>query len=47
MLLCGRAQGGKTPLHHAAIHGHMEVVRLLLERGANLEAKGDVRAHAP
>lgn len=26
-----------TPLHHAALHGHVEVVRLLIERGARLD----------
>jgi len=26
-----------TPLHHAALAGHAEVVRLLVERGARLD----------
>jgi hypothetical protein len=26
-----------TPLHHAALHGHLDVVRLLVERGARLD----------
>ena len=30
-----------TALHNAAEKGHLEVVRLLLERGANIEAKGN------
>jgi uncharacterized protein (TIGR02996 family) len=29
---------GDTPLHQAAIHGHLQVCRLLLQRGANPEA---------
>ena len=42
--LCGRAQKGWTPLHYAALYGHLVVVRLLLERGADKEAKSNVRA---
>ena len=29
-------------LHYAAEKGHLEVVRLLLDRGANIEAKDNV-----
>jgi ankyrin repeat protein len=29
---------GKTPLHYAAASGHLEVMRLLLERGADVNA---------
>ena len=32
-------QGGKTPLHGAAMHGHVEVLRTLLERGAEVNAR--------
>lgn len=32
-------QDGWTPLMHAAINGRKEVVALLLEKGANKEAK--------
>ena len=39
----GRTQGGWTPLHCAASEGHASVVRALLERGANVEAKDMVR----
>lgn len=31
--------GGKTPLHRACEGGHVDVVQLLVERGADLEAK--------
>jgi hypothetical protein len=40
----GRAQYGNTPLHEAACEGHASVVTLLLERGADMEAKRHVRA---
>ena len=30
---------GNTALHNAANGGHLEIVRLLLERGANIEAQ--------
>ena len=33
--------GGWTPLHQAAAHGREEVARILVERGASLEAKSD------
>ena len=33
-----------TSLHLASSAGHMEVVRVLLDRGANTEAKTEVRA---
>jgi ankyrin repeat protein len=35
-------QDGYTALLHAAIGGHQEVVSLLLERGADAGAKGEV-----
>ena len=31
-----------TALHNAAYEGHLEVVRLLLDRGADIEAKNNV-----
>ena len=31
-----------TALHQAAVNGHIEVVRLLLDRHANIEAVGNV-----
>lgn len=39
-------QQGLTSLHIAAFRGHLELVRLLLERGADIEAKSHVR-HMP
>ena len=33
---------GKTALYYAANKGHLEVVRLLLERGANVQAEDNV-----
>ena len=35
-------QNGITPLHAAADHGHLEVARLLLEVGADINAKAAV-----
>lgn len=37
------AQHGSTPLHDAAIIGQVEVAKLLLEEGAAVEAKDNVR----
>ena len=36
-------QGGYTPLHCAASNGHVESVRLLLDRGADKGALNSVR----
>ncbi len=36
-------QGGDTPLICAAFHGFIEVASLLLQRGADIEAKSKVR----
>jgi hypothetical protein len=44
---CGCAQGG-TPLHCAALHdGQVACVAVLVERGANKEAKNEVRCAVP
>ncbi len=43
MCCVGRAQYGQTPLYMAAMSGHASVVTLLLERGADKEAKDEVR----
>ncbi len=40
-LLLSRLAGGGTPLHAAAAMGHVEVVRLLLEAGADPNAAAD------
>ncbi|MGH0165406.1 UNVERIFIED_CONTAM: hypothetical protein FKN15_048721 [Acipenser sinensis] len=39
-------RGGRTALHHAVLNGHVEMVNLLLEKGANINAfdKKDRRA---
>ncbi len=37
-------QDGWTPLFVAAQNGHLEVVRLLLDKGANMEAANNVGA---
>ncbi|CAN0141621.1 unnamed protein product, partial [Chrysoparadoxa australica] len=31
----------RTPLHRAAKEGHLEIARLLVEKGAEVNAKGD------
>ena len=33
--------GGKTALHKAAAHGHLEVVQALLESGAEIDITDD------
>ena len=39
-----RHQGGWTALHYAARGGHIEVARLLLDRGADVNSKNEVSA---
>ena len=40
------AMTSRTPLHEAALHGHMEMAKLLIERGANTTIR-DPNFHAP
>jgi ankyrin repeat protein len=40
------AQNGRTALFYAAIKGHAECVRLLLDAGADTEAKNNVRGRS-
>jgi len=35
-----------TPLHHAALNGHLKVVRILLENGASTDVQ-DVNGNSP
>jgi hypothetical protein len=44
---CGCAQAGWTPLHYAAQNGQTACVALLVEHGANKDAKDNVRCAAP
>ncbi len=37
-LIDQRDQSGATPLHYAAFNGHRQVVRLLVERGADINS---------
>ena len=36
-------QLGRTALHNASTEGHIEIVRLLLDRGANFDVTNKVR----
>lgn len=38
---------GYTPLHLAVWHNRVEMVRLLLEKGANVDLKTEYRGHTP
>ena len=40
---CARAQFGATPLICTALYGHADCVRLLLDAGANMNARDNVR----
>lgn len=39
---CPSSQYGRSPLHLAAYRGHLEVVRLLLKAGCDLDIQDDV-----
>jgi ankyrin repeat protein len=41
-----RSQDGRASLHLAAYQGHLELVKLLLTKGANVTATTAVRPHA-
>ena len=38
---------GATPLHYAAIHGHREIVDLLQQAGANINARDETHGATP
>ena len=40
-----RDRNGETPLHWAAYKGHARVARLLISRGANINAKISLKKH--
>ena len=40
------SQNGHTPLHHAAYHGHIELVKLLLLSHAKLNIKDNVSTNS-
>ena len=40
-------QHGWTPLHFAAAYSQLEVARVLLEAGADVKAKDNVRSQPP
>jgi hypothetical protein len=47
LLFRGRAQNGGTPLYYAAEDGHLEVVQLLLDKGADKDVKATSNVRAP
>jgi len=42
-----RSKQDKTPLHLAAMVGHKEIAELLIAKGADVNAKGDLVGHTP
>ena len=40
------AQNGETPIHVAAMCGHLSVVRLLVRAGASIDARNKARVRA-
>ena len=39
MVVNAKNEGGLTPLHTAAMNGHKEIAELLIEKGADVNAK--------
>jgi ankyrin repeat protein len=47
MMAVDQASGGSTALHHAAWRGHADVVKLLLQAGADVNAKTRSNSETP
>jgi ankyrin repeat protein len=46
-MLCYIRQDGWTAMMHAARYGRLEIVSLLMERGANMDLQDKVRLYHP
>ena len=39
---CSPPQGQRTPLHHAAYNNHVDAAKVLIDRGAQVDARDEV-----